>query len=173
MSRSQEPLQEMQGDKHAGVLSQTLASSPCIKQILSARIRTPHHNDVVMVGYSTIHLREFMSTGDLSNVIAHLELGAQILSAKVISAEERVISVSDPILDNGRDEVQFLIKGEPCGNSQPPQVVVLSTVLSELVFVYARNLPNGSTQFVHARRHIMGGKHWPRKYGKHLAIDSE
>lgn len=163
----------MQQDNCAGVLSQTLTSSPCIKQILSARIRTPYHNDVVMVGHSSIHLREFMPTGDLSNVIAQLELGTQILSAKVISAEARVVPVSDPVLDNGRDEIQFSIKGEPCDPSQPPQIVVLSTALSELVFVYAKILPNGTSQFVHARRHLLGGRQWPRKYGKHLAVDSE
>lgn len=164
---------EMQTDTHAGILSQTLTSSPCIKQVLAARVRTPYHNDVVMVGYSSIHLREFMATGDLSNVIAHLELDTQILSAKVISAEARVTSVADPELESGRDEIRFFVKGQPCEDTQPPQLVVLSTALSDLVFVYARILSNGSTQFVHARRHIMGGRHWPRTYGKQLAVDSE
>lgn len=143
-----------------------------MRQVLSARIRTPYHNDVVMVGHSSLHLREFMPSMDLSNVIAHLDLGTQILSAKVISAEARVVKVADPALLEGREETQFFLQGEPWDASQPPQIVVLSTASSELVFVYAKVLSNGSSQFVHARRHILGGRHWPRKYGKHLAIDS-
>lgn len=114
-----------------------------------------------------------MPSMDLSNVIAHLDLGTQILSAKVISAEARVVKVADPALLEGREETQFFLQREPWDASQPPQIVVLSTASSELVFVYAKVLSNGSSQFVHARRHILGGRHWPRKYGKHLAIDSQ
>ena len=126
-----------------------------------------------MVGHSSIHLREFMPTINLSNVIAQLDLGTQILSAKVISAESRVVKVDNPKLINGSEETRFYINGELWDASQPPQIVVLSTASSELVFVYAKILSNGFSQFVHARRHILGGRHWPRKYGKHLAVDSE
>ena len=160
---------EIQG----GVLSQTLASSPCIKTVLSARIRSPASNDVVFVGHSSIHLREFTQEGHLTNVITELELGVQILAAKVVSAEEHVLSTEDAILENGRDEVRYKIRGQPCDDSQPPQIVVLSVASSELVFVYARTLPNGTVQFVYAKRHILGSVHWPRKYGKHLAVDTE
>lgn len=161
-------------DNTAGVLSQTLASSPCIKSILPARIRSPLLNDVVLVGHSSIHLREFMQTGALSNAIADLELGVQILSAKVISAEEYVLSTEDAILENGRDEIRYKIRGQPCDDSQPPQIVALSTALGELVYVYAKTLLGGNVQFVHARRQILGhGYQWPRKYGKQLAVDPQ
>ncbi|KAK5943981.1 hypothetical protein PMZ80_003262 [Knufia obscura] len=164
----------MDQDSTAGVLSQTLASSPCIKSILPARIRSPLLNDVVLVGHSSIHLREFMQSTALSNIIADLELGVQILSAKVISAEEYVLSTEDAILENGRDEIRYKIRGQPCDDSQPPQIVVLSTALGELVYVYAKTLLNGSVQFVHARRQILGdGYHWPRKYGKQLVVDPQ
>ena len=106
-------------------------------------------------------------------MIADLEVGVQVLSAKVISAEEYTISIEDAILDNGRDEVRYRIRGQTCDDTQPPQIVVLSIASSELVFVYAKNLPNGTTRFVYAKRHILGGMHWPAKYGKHLAIDSK
>ncbi|KAK6377080.1 hypothetical protein LTR64_000459 [Lithohypha guttulata] len=164
-----------QREVHGGILSQTLASSPCIKAILSARIRSPSLNDVVLVGHSSIHLREFTQTGQLTNVITGLELGVQILSAKVISAEAHVLSTEDAILENGRDEVRFEIRGQPCEETQPPQIVVLSIASGELVFVYAKNLPNGSSQFVYARRHVLQaeGIHWPRKCGRHLAIDTK
>jgi len=164
----------MEQDNAAGVLSQTLASSPCIKSILPARIRSPLLNDVVLVGHSSIHLREFMQTGALSNIIADLELGVQVLSAKVISAEEYVLPTEDAILENGRDEIRYKVRGQPCDDSQPPQIVVLSTALGELVYVYAKTLLNGNVQFVHARRHVLGGDyHWPRKYGKQLAVDPQ
>lgn len=154
-----------------GVLSQTLASGPCIKAILPARIRTQISNDVVMVGYSSIHLREFTQSGQLTNVVAELELGVQILAAKVISAESYFLSFPDAILENGRDEVRFKIRGEPCEDDQPPQIVVLSVASSELVFLYARNLPNGEVQFIQARRSILGGLPLPVPFGKQLAID--
>lgn len=163
----------MQQDDYAGVLSQTLTSSACITQILPARVRTAYHNDVVMVGHSSIHLREFMPNGILSNVIAHLELGTQILSANVVSADAREVEVLHPLLNLGSTEIQFSINGEPYDPTQPPQIVVLATALSELVFVYARILANGSSQFVYARRHILQFGSWPRKYGRHLAVDSQ
>lgn len=162
----------MPSQSQEGVLSQTLASSPCIKTILPAKIRSALHNDIVLVGHSSIHLREFLPIGQLSNVIASLEFGAQILAATVISAEEYTISIEDAILANGRDEVRYRIRGEAVDDSQPPQIVVLSIASGELVYVYAKDLPTDTTRFVYARRYIMGGFHWPSKYGKHLAIDS-
>lgn len=161
--------------RHGGILSQTLASSPCIKAILSARIRSPSLNDVVLVGHSSVHLREFTPSGQLTNIITGLELGVQILSAKVISAEAHVLPTEDAILEHGRDEVQFEIKGQPCEDDRPPQIVVLSIASGELVFLYAKNLSNGSAQFVYAKRHVLhsSGPHWPRKCGKHLAIDTK
>lgn len=163
----------MQADNHAGVLSQTLASSPCIKAILAARIRSPLSNDVVFVGHSSIHLREFTQDGRLTNIITGLEFNVQILAAKVVSAEALVLPLQDAILENGKDEVRYKIRGELCDDSQPPQILVLSIASGELLFVYARNLPNGTAQFVYAKRYIIGGRLWPRKYGKHLAIDME
>lgn len=129
-------------------------------------------NDVVMVGYSSIHLREFTQSGQLTNVIAELELGVQILAAKVISAEAYLLPLQDAILENGRDEVRFKIRGQPCEDDQPPQIVVLSVASGEFVFAYAKDLPNGEVQFIAARRSILGNLPLPRAYGKHLAIDS-
>lgn len=163
----------MQQNNCAGVLSQTLTSSPCITHILPARVRTARHNDVVMVGHSSIHLRELMPNGILSNSLAHLELGTQILSANVISADAREVAVLDPVLGYGRGEIHFSIEGEPCDPAHPPQIVVLATALSDLVFAYARILTDGSSQFVYARRYVLQLKHWPRKYGRHLAVDSQ
>jgi len=156
-----------------GVLSQTLASSPCIKTILPAKVRSALYNDIVLVGHSSIHLREFLSIGQLSNVIASLELGVQILAAKVISAEAHTIPIEDAILANGRDEVRYKLRGQDYDDTLPPQIIVLSIASSELVFAYAKNLPTGTARFVYAKRHIMGNMHWPSKYGKNLAIDSE
>lgn len=162
---------KMQQNNHAGVLSQTLASSPCITQILPARVRDVHHNDVVMVGHSSIQLREFRSNGSLSNVIARLELGTQILSANVVSADAHENEGVHPALHYGVAKIHFSIDGEPYDPTQPPQIVVLATALSELVFAYAKNLSNGTSQFVYARRFVLHIRNWPRKYGRHLAVD--
>lgn len=161
----------MAATKDGGILSQTLAPGPCIKAILSARIRNPAANDVVMVGYSSVHLREFTQSGQLTNVIGELELGVQILAAKVVSAEAYLLPLPDALLENGKDEVHFKIRGQPCNEIDPPQIVVLSVASSEFIFLYAKNLPNGEVQFIHARRSILGNLPLPRAYGKHLAID--
>lgn len=163
----------MSNDRHGGLLSQTLASSPCIKFILPARIRSALHNDVLMVGHSAIYLQEFLPISQLSNSIATWELGVQILAAKVISAQEIVVTVEDEILSEGKDEVHFKIKGEPVDEAEPPQIVVLSIATGELIYLYARQVIDGSTHFIHARRHILRPSIWPDRYGKHLAIDPE
>ena len=126
-----------------------------------------------MVGYSSIHLREYTPSGHLAGPIAELELGTQVLAAKVISAEQYMLNTQDAILENGKDEIRFRLRGKPCDDSQPPQIVVLSMATSELLFIYAKDMPNGHVQFVQARRSILGGCLWPRKYGKHLAVDRE
>ena len=163
----------MRSSNLRGLLSQTLASSPVIRTVLPARVRSPLLNDVVFVGHSSIHLREFTQTGCLSNVIADLEIGTQILSAKVVSAEEHILSTEDAILENGRDETRYKIRDEPCPDDQPAQIVVLSLTTGDLVFVYAKTSANGQVNFIHARRQILPTKSLQKKYGRLLAVDSE
>ena len=172
-SNTQATAQVTTQDSSPGVLSQTLNTSPSIKWVLPARIRSPLLNDIVFVGQCSIHLREFSSNGQLTEPVATLELGEHILAARVISAKAHTVALPDAILESGRDEVRFTIDGEPCDDSQPPQIVVLSTTASELVYLYAHVLPSGGSRFVYARKRLLGGISLPEKYAKHLAIDPE
>lgn len=156
-------------DGSAGILSQTLASSPYTNSVFPAKIRTAANNDVVFVGHSSIHLRELTELAQLTKVLAHLELGVRILAAEVISAESEVITQEDAIF--AQDVVKYTINGDQCPSDQPPQIVVLSIATGELIFLYARTLLNGHTNFVYARRKIHRGIPWASKYGKHLAVD--
>ncbi|KAK4916338.1 hypothetical protein LTR66_017025, partial [Elasticomyces elasticus] len=156
---------------HEGVLTQTLTSSPAVKTILPAKIRSPSLNDVVFVGHTAIHLHQFFPNAHVSSKIASLELGTQILAAKVVSAEAQTVSVEDIILGMEKDEVRYKIGEDYVEDGNPPQILVLSLATGELAFVYAKTSPDHSSHFVYAKRKIAGFGLAQRSYGKHMVID--
>lgn len=157
-----------------GILSLTLSPSPVIRWILPARIRSRRHNDVVFVGSTYVHLLEFFDTGRLSETIAKLDFGTQILGAKVISAKHEVIPMMSAILDQEWDEERFLIRGMPIDDDQPPQILVLATALNELIYIYAKTShDNNSARLVFAKRSLLEDSDISEKYLRHMAIDLE
>lgn len=158
-----------------GILSRTLNSSPAVKWILPARIRSPSKNDVVFVGDTSIQLREFVTTGSthLADATGKLDFQTQILAAKVISAKLEPIPVLEAIQNQSGDEERFTINGQPVKEGQPPQILVLSTASSHLIFVYAQERHDGSVRFVYARRPITGGLDPAERMGRYLAVDPE
>lgn len=159
--------------KRLGILSQTLAPSPHVRWILPARIRSRQYHDVVFVGESCIQLREFLPSGQLADATAKLNIGAQIMAAKVISAKSEKVPIVDAVLDQEWDEDRFLINGKVCSDDQPPQLVVLCTAAGELVYVYAKFAIDTGVRLVFAKRTILHGVSMFSKYGKHMAIDQE
>lgn len=156
-----------------GLLSQTILSSTCTKSVLPARIRSALHNDIIFVGHSSIHFRESLPDATLSDVLAHLELGIPIFSAKVVSADAEAISMVDAIFENGKDIIRYMVNSVECPVDQPPQIVVLSLASQELMFVYAKTTSIGSTSFMYGKRNIQAGPGWNRKFGRHLAVDPQ
>jgi hypothetical protein len=155
-----------------GILSQVLHPSPTIRLILPARIRCEAQNDVVFVGENFVQLREFLPTGQLADVTAKVDLGSQILSAKVISSKGHHESAVDQIIKqeldgeycdaNGSDQVDF-----------PPQLLVVSTAACNVVFLFARNRAAGSVEFVFAKRKLLADVQVEEQYAKHVAVDHE
>ena len=158
-----------------GIISRTLSSSTTFKWILPARLRSPSKNDIVFVGDSSIQLREFVTEGSphLTDAISKLDLHTQILAANVISAKVEPIPVLEATLNQSGDEERFTIKGRPVEEGQPAQFLVLSTASCHLIFVYAKQLHDGSVRMVTAKRVLIGGLTSAQKLGRHLAVDHE
>jgi hypothetical protein len=174
---------ELDGDQTAqlsmqpemGIISHTLSSSPTVKWILPARIRSPSKNDVVFVGDTSIQLREFITTGSthLADATGKLDFHTQILAAKVISAKLEPIPVLEATLNQSGDDERFTINSQPVKEGHPPQILVLSTASSQVIFVYAQERYDGSARFVYAKRPLLGGLSLAEGACRHLAVDPE
>jgi hypothetical protein len=127
---------------------------------------------VIFVGATFVQLHEFLDTGQLVNTTAKLDFGTQITDAKVISAEIKVVPVVDAILKQERDQEWYSIRGEPVNHKQPPQILVLVTLDNDLIYVYAREDPNGDVRFVFAKRSLLRGVGLPSSQCRYLAVDS-
>jgi len=160
-------------ERYTGILSQTLCPSPTIRWILPAKVRRKSKNDVVFVGETFVQLREFLDTGFLADITAKFDLGAQILAAKVISAPTQIATFIDQVIGQERDELRYMIKGKPIGDTQPPQILVASLVTGDLVFLYAKQYTPSDVRFVYGKRTLLGGIPLPERYGKHIAVDPE
>ncbi|OQU97876.1 hypothetical protein CLAIMM_03750 isoform 1 [Cladophialophora immunda] len=156
-----------------GILSRTLGSSSSIRWILPARIRSPSNNDVVFVGPTFVQLHEFKDSGQLVVVTAKLDFGTTITDAKIISAELKSVPIVDAILKQERDQELFSIRGQPVGDSEPPQILVLITKDNELIYVYAHKDAVGDVKLVFAKRPFLGGVDLPSRECRDLAIDPE
>ena len=169
------PTMEQTLQPELGIVSRTLSSSPNVRWILPARIRSPSKNDVVFVGDTSIQLREFITTGSpyLADATSKLDFQTQILAARVLSAKLEPIPVLEATLNQSGDDERFTIDGEPVREDEPPQILVLSTASSQLILVYAQERPDGSTRFVYAKRSLIGGLRLAERIGRNLAVDPE
>jgi hypothetical protein len=162
-----------QAPEVVGILSQSLHPSPTIRLILPARIRSKAQNDVIFVGENFVQLREFLPTGQLADVIAKVDLGSQILSAKVISAKgQQEESAVDQIIKQELDD-EYYDANDPDQVSFPPQLLVVSTAACNVVFLFARNRAAGSVEFVFAKRRLLADVQVEEQYAKHVAVDHE
>lgn len=160
-------------DKMA-LMSLTLAPSPVVRWILPARIRSRRQHDIVFVGSTYIQLREFHQSGQLSDMTAKLDFGAQIRGAAVISAKIERIPTVDAILDQEWDEERFLIKGKSCEDDEPPQILVLMTDAGELVYVYAKDSDDGKrVDLVFAKRALLQTLPVLERNLRHMVVDPE
>ena len=159
--------------ERVGILSRTLNSSSSVRWILPAKIRSTSKNDVVFVGHTFIQLHEFQDSGQLVDTTAKLDFGTTITDARVISADLKIFSVVDAILEQDRDLEQFSIRGQPVQNGQPPQLLVLTTKDNELIYIYAKENAVGDVQLVFAKRPFLRGVDLPSSECRYLAVDPE
>ncbi|ETI28194.1 hypothetical protein G647_00643 [Cladophialophora carrionii CBS 160.54] len=172
--RSNNPAQDRPPiQERVGILSRTLTSSSSIRWILPARLRSPSKNDVVFVGHTFVQLHEFQDSGQLVDTTAQLDFGTTITDAKVISADLETIPVVDAILKQERDLEQFSIRGQPVGDGQPPQLLVLVTRDNEMIYVYARENSIGDAQLVFAKRPFLRGSDLPSSECRDVAVDPQ
>ena len=162
---------KMKGPEVVGILSQSLHPSPSIRLILPARIRCKTQNDVVFVGGNFIQLREFLPNGQLADVTAKVDLGTQILSAKVISSKSQPDSLVDQIIKQELDD-EYCGKG-PDQVTFPPQLLVVSTAACNLVFLFAKNRAPGVIEFISARRKLLTDASVVERHAAHVAVDQE
>lgn len=158
-----------------GILSRTLSSSQTTKWILPARIRCPAKNDLVFVSDTSIQLREFVtqSQAHLSDITGKLDFQTQILAAKVVSAHVEPIPVLEATVKQTVEDSRFILRGKPVPDNEPPQMLALSTASSEVIFVYAQDLYDGSVSFRYARRPLLGGVDLPSRFCRQMAVDPE
>lgn len=158
-----------------GFLSRTLSSSPCIRWIIPARIRSPSRNDLAFVGETSVHLREFISTGEphLAEAICKLDIRDTILAANVISSKVETVPTLEQTLHQTVEDEKFTVNGRAVSEDEPPQVLVLSTASSELVFLYVHQSYEGPPRFVYAKRSLLAGLDLEQQLGIHLAKDQE
>jgi hypothetical protein len=156
-----------------GILSRTLSPSSTIRWIIPARLRSSAKNDVVFVGETFVQLREFLVSGQLADATSKLDLGTQILAAKVISATTSIVPVVDAILKQERDHEQFSIRGRPIDNTHPAQILVLSTSGNELIYIYAKEDNSGGARLVFARRSLLRGVSLPERQCRYMAVDHQ
>lgn len=158
-----------------GILSKTLSSSPCVRWILPARIRSPLKNDLAFVGDTSVQLRGFISKGDphLAEATCKLDLDVTILAATVISSEIETVPTLDQTIHQTVEDEKFTINGRPVSADEPPQVLVLSTSSCELFFLYVQEAHDGSLRFVYAKRPLLSGTDLGQQLGIHLARDPE
>lgn len=149
-----------------GLLSRTLVHGPTIQWVLPARIRHPNRNDVVFVGDNFIQIKELVPSGHLEDIITKADFDSKIVGAKVINTRPE-IGLDDQIGLNGgtvRDAT-------PIVENLAPHILVLILASKEMIFLYARELPRGRFDFVHARRPLPADVSSLEEYGRNITVD--
>jgi hypothetical protein len=169
------PLQATPSPKYEGIISKTLSSSPCVRWILPARIRSPLKNDLALIGDTSIELREFISHDKphLAEATCKLDLSVNILAATVISSTIETVSTLEQTLHQTVEDEKFTINGHLVGEDEPAQILVLSTSSCELYFLYVHQAYDGSNRFIYAKRPLLVGTNLSQQLGVHLAKDPE
>ncbi|KAJ5106469.1 hypothetical protein N7456_003144 [Penicillium angulare] len=150
-----ESLSPLDGGEIQGLLTQTILSSPVIKWILPARIRSKGNNDVVFVGEKSVQIKEAVQAGYLADVAQKTDFRGPILGAKVLN-----VTAELPLESQIRSDDPY---------DGPSQVLVLSVDMQELQFLYCS--PLNRKEFVTFRRPFPQGVSVGLKFGKHIAVD--
>lgn len=146
----------------SGLLTQTVIPSPVIRWMMPARLRSKEHNDVVFIGDKRLQIKEVVN-GHLEDVVEKTDFDASIIGAKVINVSALLpLDVQMKTAANaGALGIDF--------DRLPPQILLLSLDMKELVFLY-RSIANPS-YFVTYHRPLPSDVSLPEKFGRHIAVD--
>lgn len=139
-----------------GLLSRTVVRSPLIRWILPARIRRADKNDVILVGEDFIHIKEVQHGGKLlRHVATKADFGSRIRSAAVMGVRRNPV-IAALVKQEPNDDVEM---GDASADTEaaspktaaPSQTLVLCLASHEVVFLCARDRPDGGVSFCMAR----------------------
>lgn len=132
---------------HAGLLTRTIIRSTVVKQILQARIRSSHHNDVVFIGDHHIELYEIVGNhGTLVSVAYKNDFQSRIRAAQVLGTPDTLRAFEEEFInfDGGSiKQEQEETTNAGTSSSSPPQTILITLDSHELCFVTARLPLNG------------------------------
>jgi hypothetical protein len=118
-----------------GILHRTIISSPVVKWIFPALIRSADQNDLVFIGENFLHIKELQPDGQLKHIATKLDFPSKIRSANVVGQR---IEIDEPSLENGQSKSTANRRSsERKGPMMPPNLVVLALESADLMFIFA------------------------------------
>ncbi|KAJ4193419.1 hypothetical protein NW755_003411 [Fusarium falciforme] len=137
-----------------GVLTRTLIESPVVHWVLPVWIRSRSHNDVAFVGDHFVQISELRDDGQAHEVIRKADFGSRIRNALVLGTppEGGPDGTASSVIKT--EDADILMQDAPKpheGNARqplPPQLLVLILESSDMVFLFVRELPDHTLEFV-------------------------
>ena len=103
---------------------------------------------------------------------AKIDLGIQILAAKVISAQTEASFVDQVVKQELEDDYCIVDKnGET--HLYPSQILVVTTASCHVLYLFAKTIAPGKVKLIHRKKSIGADIRAPERYPKHLAVDHE
>ncbi|KAL6858489.1 mono-functional DNA-alkylating methyl methanesulfonate N-term domain-containing protein [Trichoderma novae-zelandiae] len=148
-----EPLQQ---PPVCGILTQTIVESPVVRWVLPVRLRSGTHNDIAFIGEHFLQISQLGRDGQVHDVLRKSDFGFRIRNAVVLGDS----------LEHGLDDEPYgvTVKSEPPSSplspgapgifhglrsrSLPPQLLVLMLESCQLLFLFVRERPDQTLEFV-------------------------
>ncbi|KAK2872057.1 hypothetical protein FQN49_002590 [Arthroderma sp. PD_2] len=152
-----------------GMLSRTLIQGPAVQWILPARLRHQDQNDVVFIGDKFIQIKELVPSGHLEEVVTKADFDSRIIGAKIINSRPGP-ALEDEIKQGGRAPAHSPRPSSHRG-TVPPHILVLVLSSKEILFMFTKEGPRGSPEFVYSRRPLPADTSALEEYGRHIAVE--
>lgn len=145
-----------------GLVSRTLLHSPMVNYVFPARIRREQKNDLVFVGEDFVQVKEASADGRLHHV-AFQATNSHIRDAAILGCP--------PAEGDRPSEPKGKGRGNP--SSLPPDILVCTLETGNLLFMWAEDRPDGTSQFRIISFALPIDTSYLRTFGKHVAVDSD
>ncbi|KAL7933812.1 mono-functional DNA-alkylating methyl methanesulfonate N-term domain-containing protein [Trichoderma chlorosporum] len=140
-----------------GILSQTIVESPMVRWVLPVRLRSKLHNDIAFIGEQFVQISQLGRDGQVHDILRKSDFGFRIRNAVVLGDSlEHSLDDDDPYGGNLKSEPSSSplspgahgIFDDLQGPSLPPQLLVLMLESCQLLFLFVRERPDRSLEFV-------------------------